>query len=111
MKPTLGSLVGVFSTVVAAALVAGVAHQPVEASDKGAKPYTTWSNYEGRPDSAQYSALTQINKSNVTQLQQVWFYPGGNKAFVTATCLRYLSRRISNVAVPRSLIDRLIVHC
>jgi len=47
MKPTLGSVLGVFSTAVFAALVAGVAHQPAEASDKGAKPYTTWSDYEG----------------------------------------------------------------
>jgi hypothetical protein len=63
MKPTLRSPVGVFSTAVVAGLVAGVAHQPVEASDKGAKPYTTWSDYAGSPDSAQNSALTQINKS------------------------------------------------
>lgn len=32
-------------------------------------------------DSAQYSALKQINKTNVTQLQQVWFYPAGNNGF------------------------------
>jgi quinoprotein glucose dehydrogenase len=32
-------------------------------------PYTTWSSYLGTPDSAQYSALTQINKSNVRQLE------------------------------------------
>ncbi len=81
MRPTLGSLVGAVSTAAVAALVAGVAHQPVEASDKGAKPYTTWSDYEGSADSAQYSALTQINKSNVTELRQVWFYPGGNNGF------------------------------
>jgi quinoprotein glucose dehydrogenase len=81
MDPTLGSVVGVFTTAVFASLVAGVAHQPVEASDKGAKPYTTWSDYEGSADSAQYSALTQINKSNVAQLQQVWFYPGGSNGF------------------------------
>ena len=81
MRPTLGSLVGVFSTAVVASLIAGVAHPPVEASDKVAKPYTTWSDYEGSADSAQYSALTQINKSNVAQLQQVWFYPGGNNGF------------------------------
>jgi quinoprotein glucose dehydrogenase len=40
-----------------------------------AGPYTTWSAYGGSPDSMQYSALTQINKSNVSQLDQVWFYP------------------------------------
>ena len=39
------------------------------------QPYTTWSAYGGTPDSMQYSALTQINKSNVSQLEQVWFYP------------------------------------
>ncbi len=48
-----------------------------------AKPqaYTTWTEYLGTPDSAQYSALKQINKSNVTQLQQVWFYPAGSNGF------------------------------
>ena len=39
------------------------------------QPYTTWSSYGGTLDSMQYSALTQINKSNVSQLEQVWFYP------------------------------------
>jgi quinoprotein glucose dehydrogenase len=29
-------------------------------------------------DSAQYSALKQINKSNVKQLELMWFYPAGN---------------------------------
>jgi quinoprotein glucose dehydrogenase len=81
MRPTLGSLVGVLSTAVMATLVGSLGRRPVEASDKGAKPYTTWRDYEGSPDSAQYSALTQINKSNVSQLQQVWFYPSGNNGF------------------------------
>jgi quinoprotein glucose dehydrogenase len=40
-----------------------------------ARPYTTWSAYGGTPDSMQYSALSQINKSNVSQLEQAWFYP------------------------------------
>ncbi len=41
-------------------------------------PYTTWREYGGSPDDAQYSALKQINPSNVARLQQVWFYPAGN---------------------------------
>ena len=73
MKSTLGKVIGVLAS--AAALTA------VVASAKDAKKYTTWSDYEGSADSAQYSALTQINKSNVTQLQQVWFYPDGNNGF------------------------------
>jgi quinoprotein glucose dehydrogenase len=38
-------------------------------------PYTTWSDYGGSADSMQYSALKQITKSNVGQLQRAWFYP------------------------------------
>ena len=38
------------------------------------KPYTTWSDYGGSPDSMQYSALAQIDKNNVKQLERAWFY-------------------------------------
>src|ERR1700760_2265132 len=47
----------------------------------GAEAHTTWSEYLGGIDSAQYSALTQINKSTVSNLEQVWFYPAGNNGF------------------------------
>lgn len=40
-----------------------------------ASPYTTWSDYGGSADSMQYSALKQINKKNVNQLELVWFHP------------------------------------
>jgi quinoprotein glucose dehydrogenase len=83
MERTPGRVIGAFTTAAAfaAAVIAGVSHQGVEARTKGDKAYTTWSDYEGSADSAQYSALTQINKSNVSQLQQVWFYPAGNNGF------------------------------
>ena len=42
------------------------------------RSYTTWSSYLGTPDSAQYSALKQINKSNVKQLQVAWTFPAGD---------------------------------
>jgi len=45
------------------------------ASPPKVQPYTTWSAFGGTADSMQYSALTQINKTNVGQLEQVWFYP------------------------------------
>src|SRR5260370_35127669 len=45
------------------------------ASPPKAHPYTTWSVFGGTPDSMQYSAFTQINKTNVNQLEPVWFYP------------------------------------
>ena len=80
MQRTLGRVVGAFTTaaMVSAVGIAGVSHQRVETGIKGHMAYTTWSDYEGSAGSAQYSALTQINKSNVAQLQQVWFYPAGN---------------------------------
>ena len=43
-------------------------------------PYTTWSSYLGTPDSAQYSALKHINKSNVRQLEVAWTYPSAGGA-------------------------------
>src|SRR6266446_1860633 len=42
---------------------------------RGARPYTTWTAYGGGAHSSQYSALDQINKSNVSQLQVVWTFP------------------------------------
>jgi quinoprotein glucose dehydrogenase len=42
-------------------------------------PYTTWSDYAGSGDSMQYSALTQITRENVAQLQRAWFYPVGGE--------------------------------
>ena len=43
------------------------------------QPYTSWRDYLGSSDSAQYSALRQISKSNVSQLQLAWFYPADSK--------------------------------
>jgi quinoprotein glucose dehydrogenase len=48
------------------------------ASAFGAQPYTVWKDHLGGPDSAQFSALTQINRNNVARLEQVWFYPAGD---------------------------------
>src|SRR5207247_5712513 len=42
---------------------------------RGASTYTTSTTYGGGADSSQYSALNQINKSNVSQLQVVWTVP------------------------------------
>lgn len=42
---------------------------------RGARPYTTWTAYGGGAHSSQYSALDQINKSNVSRLQVAWTFP------------------------------------
>jgi len=38
-------------------------------------PRSTWSDYSGGADSAQYSALRQIDRSNVHTLKIAWTYP------------------------------------
>jgi quinoprotein glucose dehydrogenase len=38
-------------------------------------PYTSWSDYGGSPDSMQYSALAQVNRTTVRNLAPSWFYP------------------------------------
>jgi quinoprotein glucose dehydrogenase len=40
--------------------------------------HKNWSNYGGASDSAQYSALDQINRSNVDKLKIAWTYPTGD---------------------------------
>jgi quinoprotein glucose dehydrogenase len=51
---------------------------PASAQDMGAGTHTTWSTYGGSPDGAQYSALRQINRSNVKELQVAWTYRTGD---------------------------------
>jgi len=43
-----------------------------------AQTHSTWSDYAGASDASQYSALAQINRANVTQLQVAWSYPTGD---------------------------------
>lgn len=40
---------------------------------------TTWSDYGGGPDSSQYSALHEINSTNVSELQIAWVRPTGDE--------------------------------
>ena len=46
-----------------------------------AEPYTVWKEHLGGIDSAQYSALKQIDRSSVRRLEQAWFYPAGDNGF------------------------------
>jgi glucose dehydrogenase len=46
------------------------------------RPYTTWHDHGGGPESAQYSALNQINKANVNQLEVAWTYAAGDGALL-----------------------------
>jgi glucose dehydrogenase len=64
----------------AAAVAGGVSYRALSAA--GEKPYTTWGVYLGSPDSSQYSALKQINKSNVNKLEVAWTYPAAAEGTV-----------------------------
>src|SRR5262245_48394689 len=59
----------------AAVTVGGFATWAVSAADD--KAQNSWAEYLGGSDSNQYSALKQINKSNVKQLDVAWTYPAG----------------------------------
>jgi quinoprotein glucose dehydrogenase len=48
------------------------------AGSYAAQDWTTWSDYGGSADSAQYSALKQINRTNVKSLEVAWTHPTGD---------------------------------
>ena len=55
--------------------VAAASHVFVVSGQSGPRLYTTWSQPGGSIEGAQYSALKQINKTNVRQLELQWFHP------------------------------------
>mgnify|MGYP001575536146 CR=1 FL=1 len=67
-------LTGVFAAATLASLTSQTAPAPAR-SGSTARPYTTWRSYSGGAHSSQYSALDQINKSNVGKLEVAWTYP------------------------------------
>jgi glucose dehydrogenase len=60
------------------ALPGAQAQQKGQTVERRAAPHTTWSDYGGGADASQYSALKQINRSNVSTLQIAWTYPTGD---------------------------------
>lgn len=45
-----------------------------------AQDHKTWSDYGGASDAAQYSALQQVNRTNVAGLKLAWTFPTGDNA-------------------------------
>jgi glucose dehydrogenase len=80
----VGGIVSLIGIVVAIALAtqSGQARQGGTSRAGAAKPYTTWQHYAGGAHSSQFSALDQINRKNVAQLQVAWSFPiTGNSIF------------------------------
>ena len=48
---------------------------PTQSPTAPPRPYTTWTAYQGGSHSSQFTALDQITKANVSQLQVAWTYP------------------------------------
>src|SRR5690242_644389 len=80
------------------------------------KPYTTWSDYGGGPDQAQYSALAQIDRSNVSSLKVAWSYPTGDPGnylfnpVVSDDVIYVLAKNNSVVALDATTGKELWVH-
>src|SRR5437764_4287329 len=81
-----------------------------------AQNHKTWSDYGGASDAAQYSALDQINRSNVSRLEIAWTYPTGdnNKYFfnpiVVDGVMFVLARNNSIVALDAATGKEIWVH-
>jgi quinoprotein glucose dehydrogenase len=75
-----------------------------------------WRDYGGAEDSSQYSALQQINRSNVNKLEIAWIYPTGdnNKYFfnpIVVDGLMYvLAKNNSVIALDASTGKEVWVH-
>src|SRR6266496_5544288 len=81
-----------------------------------AQDHRTWRDYGGAGDSAQYSALGQIDRTNVARLQVAWTYPTGdnNKYFfnplVVDSTIYVLARNNSIVALDAATGREIWVH-
>jgi len=86
------------------------------ASSLFAQTHTTWADYGGASDSSQYSALDQINRSNVARLELAWTYPTGdnNKYFfnplVVDNVMFVLAKNNSIVALDASTGKEIWTH-
>ena len=81
-----------------------------------AQDHSTWRDYGGAADSAQYSSLSQINRSNVSKLRVAWRYAigDGHKYFfnplVAGDRMFVLARNNSIVALDASSGREIWVH-
>jgi quinoprotein glucose dehydrogenase len=78
--------------------------------------HTTWSDYGGTPDAAQYSSLTGINRGNVSQLQIAWKFPTGDankylfNPIVAHNVMYVLVQQNSLAAIDAATGRRLWIH-
>ena len=56
--------------------------EPQARTEPASEAYTTWQSYSGGAHASQYTALDQINQSNVAELEVAWSFPVGDRGFV-----------------------------
>jgi len=71
-KPSAGRSIALNFVLIAALLVAGCGEMPT-------MDFHQWRIYGGDQGVTRYSALDEINRSNVDQLQVAWTYHTGDK--------------------------------
>jgi glucose dehydrogenase len=82
----------------------------------GQMPHTTWRDYAGSSDASQYSALSQINRSNVGTLQVAWTYSTGDPSnylfnpVVVDNMMYVLAKNNSIVALDAATGKEIWVH-
>ena len=81
------------------------AQQPFDAAQGRPQPYTKWDQFGGASDSMQYSALAQINKSNVKQLQRAWFWEGIAMRTVLGFTMGILAATVAIAAQAPGAVD------
>lgn len=80
------------------------------------QPYTTWRTYLGSPDSSHYSALTQINRANVNELEVAWSYDTGNdrryelNPLVVGNTVYVIAQNLAVVALDATTGKQLWIH-
>ena len=78
--------------------------------------HKTWMDYGGGPDSSHFTALDQINKSNVSRLQLAWSYPVKDansyvfNPIIVDNVMYVLARRNSLVALDAASGKEIWIH-
>lgn len=78
--------------------------------------HRSWRDYGGGPDQSKYVKLDEINKSNVDQLEQVWFYPTGDdkvyqfNPIVVDNIMYVLAKNNSLVALDATTGEEIWIH-
>ena len=101
-------------SVMAALLIALLTLGPASAAEVQGR--TTWRDYLGNADSSHYSALKQINRSNVSRLEVAWSYSTGDKEayvfnpLVVDDTIYFVAKNSSIVALDATTGKELWVH-